>query len=110
MTHAGTAPDTIVLIHGFWVTPRSWEDWVAHYERKGYRVVVPGYPGFEVEVEALNADPAPVEALTIPAIVVPPRGGRRRRWTPRRSSSGTPRAGRSPRSSWTTDSAPPGWR
>jgi hypothetical protein len=29
-------PDTIVLIHGFWVTPRSWEDWVAHYEAKGY--------------------------------------------------------------------------
>jgi hypothetical protein len=20
-----TAPDTIVLVHGFWVTPRSWE-------------------------------------------------------------------------------------
>jgi pimeloyl-ACP methyl ester carboxylesterase len=69
MTHAGTAPDTIVLIHGFWVTPRSWEDWKARYERQGYRVIVPGYPGFEVEVEALNADPAPIEALTVPAIV-----------------------------------------
>ena len=22
------APDTIVLIHGFWVTPRSWEHWI----------------------------------------------------------------------------------
>jgi hypothetical protein len=22
------APDTIVLVHGFWVTPRSWERWV----------------------------------------------------------------------------------
>ena len=22
----------IVLVHGFWVTPRSWEDWIAHYE------------------------------------------------------------------------------
>jgi pimeloyl-ACP methyl ester carboxylesterase len=64
-----TAPDTIVLIHGFWVTPRSWEDWAAHYEGKGFRVIAPAYPGFEVEVEALNADPAPVQALTIPAIV-----------------------------------------
>src|SRR4029077_20024167 len=27
------------------------------------------YPGFEVEVEALNADPAPVEALTVPPII-----------------------------------------
>src|SRR5688572_4180878 len=54
MTTNGTAPDTIVLIHGFWVTPRSWENWIAHYERQGYRVLAPGYPGFEVEVEALR--------------------------------------------------------
>jgi pimeloyl-ACP methyl ester carboxylesterase len=64
-----TAPDTIVLVHGFWVTPRSWEDWIAHYERRGFRVVAPAYPGFEVEVEALNADPSPVQQVTIPAIV-----------------------------------------
>lgn len=67
MTHA--APDTIVLIHGFWVTPRSWERWVERYESQGYRVLAPAYPGFEVEVEALNEDPSPVEAVTIPAIV-----------------------------------------
>jgi hypothetical protein len=29
MGGAMTAPDTIVLIHGFWVAPRSWEDWAA---------------------------------------------------------------------------------
>jgi pimeloyl-ACP methyl ester carboxylesterase len=62
-------PDTIVLIHGFWVTPRSWEDWKAHYEQQGYRVLTPGYPGFEVEVEALNADPTPIENLTVSAVV-----------------------------------------
>lgn len=63
------SPDTIVLIHGFWVTPRSWENWITHYEQRGYRVLAPAYPGFEVEVEALNADPAPVEVVTLPAIV-----------------------------------------
>ena len=63
------APDTIVLIHGLWVTPRSWEKWVERYEGKGYRVLAPAYPGFEVEVEALNEDPSPIEALTIPAVV-----------------------------------------
>jgi pimeloyl-ACP methyl ester carboxylesterase len=63
------SPDTIVLIHGFWVTPRSWEDWIAHFEKRGYTVLAPAYPGFEAEVESLNADPAPVEAVTIPAIV-----------------------------------------
>ena len=60
------APDTIVLVHGFWVTPRSWEDWITHYEDRGFTVLAPGYPGFEVEVEALNADPSPIEALTCP--------------------------------------------
>jgi pimeloyl-ACP methyl ester carboxylesterase len=64
-----SAPDTIVLIHGFWVTPRSWEQWIPYYEAKGFRVLAPAYPGFEVEVEALNADPSPVEALTVPAII-----------------------------------------
>ena len=38
-------PDTIVLIHGFWVTPRSWEDWAARYESKGFRRAHPGLSG-----------------------------------------------------------------
>ena len=63
------APDTIVLVHGLWVTPRSWEHWIEHYEGKGYRVIAPAYPGLEVEVEALNEDPSPIEALTIPGVV-----------------------------------------
>jgi pimeloyl-ACP methyl ester carboxylesterase len=69
MNSDSTRPDTIVLIHGFWVTPRSWENWIARYEARGYRVLAPAYPGFEVEVEALNADPSPIEALTVPAVV-----------------------------------------
>ena len=62
-------PDTVVLIHGFWVTPRSWEEWIAHYEAKGFTVLAPAYPGFEVEVEALNADPTPIEQVTVPQIM-----------------------------------------
>ena len=69
MSTDSAKPDTIVLIHGFWVTPRSWEHWITHYEARGYRVLAPGYPGFEVEVEALNADSSPIEALTVPLIV-----------------------------------------
>ena len=69
MTAAPTTPDTIVLIHGFWVTPRSWEGWIERYEARGYRVIAPAYPGFEVEVEALNADPSPIETQTIPGII-----------------------------------------
>ena len=66
---SATAPSTIVLIHGFWVTPRSWEEWKAYYEAKGFRVLTPAYPGFEVEVEALNADPAPIAETTLPKVV-----------------------------------------
>ena len=69
MDAPATAPDTIVLIHGFWVTPRSWEQWIAHYEARGFTVLAPAYPGFEVEVEALNTDPTPIEELTVPAIL-----------------------------------------
>jgi pimeloyl-ACP methyl ester carboxylesterase len=47
----------IVLIHGLWMTPRSWEHWKERYERHGYEVLTPAYPGFEVEVEALREDP-----------------------------------------------------
>jgi len=64
-----SAPDTIVLVHGFWVTPRSWEHWITHYEAKGYTVLAPAYPGFDVEVEALNADPTPIEQVTVPQII-----------------------------------------
>jgi pimeloyl-ACP methyl ester carboxylesterase len=63
------APDTVVLIHGLWMTPRSWEHWVPHYEVQGFRVLTPAYPGFEVEVEALRADPSPIEAVTVPETV-----------------------------------------
>jgi pimeloyl-ACP methyl ester carboxylesterase len=69
MSTEATGPDTIVLVHGFWVTPRSWEHWIDHYERRGYRVLAPAYPGFEVEVEALRHDPSPIEAVTVPAII-----------------------------------------
>src|SRR6201989_2765402 len=70
MTPATSTPDTIVLIHGFWMTPRSWEHWIERYEGRGYRVLAPAYPGLEVEVEALRADPPPSGALP-----TPPTGG-----------------------------------
>jgi pimeloyl-ACP methyl ester carboxylesterase len=69
MSSEPSTPDTIVLIHGFWVTPRSWEHWISRYEAAGYRVLAPAYPGFEVEVEALNADSSPIEALKVPELL-----------------------------------------
>jgi hypothetical protein len=53
---AGT--NTVVLIHGLWMTPLSWEHWVARYEQRGLKVITPGYPGIEpgtAGVEALQS-------------------------------------------------------
>ena len=69
MAAPSKGPGTIMLVHGFWVTPRSWEHWITRYEAQGYRVLAPAYPGLEVEVEAVNRDPSPVERLTVPAIM-----------------------------------------
>jgi pimeloyl-ACP methyl ester carboxylesterase len=63
------SPDTIILVHGLWMTARSWEKWAKRYESRGYRVLTLAYPGFEVEVEALRADPSPIERVTIPETV-----------------------------------------
>jgi pimeloyl-ACP methyl ester carboxylesterase len=62
-------PDTIVLVHGLWLTPRSWEHWKERYESRGYRVLAPAWPGMEVEVEALNTDPSPIAGLTVDKVV-----------------------------------------
>jgi pimeloyl-ACP methyl ester carboxylesterase len=62
-------PDTIVLIHGLWMTPRSWEGWIERYRSRGYEVLAPAWPGMEVEVEALNADPSPIAELDVEKIV-----------------------------------------
>lgn len=64
-----SSPDTIVLIHGLWVTPRSWEEWKAHFEAKGFTVITPAYPGFEIEVEALRENPDVIANLTVPETV-----------------------------------------
>jgi pimeloyl-ACP methyl ester carboxylesterase len=51
------------------MTPRSWELWIPYYENRGFRVLAPAYPGLEVEVEALRADPSPIAALRVPETV-----------------------------------------
>lgn len=59
----------IVLIHGLWMTPRSWENWITRYEERGHEVLAPTWPGMEAEVESLNRDPAPIAKLDIAQIV-----------------------------------------
>jgi alpha-beta hydrolase superfamily lysophospholipase len=62
-------PDTIVLIHGLWMTPLSWEHWIERYRARGYHVLAPAWPGMDVDVEQLRADPSTIEHLGVAEIV-----------------------------------------
>lgn len=44
----------IVLIHGLWMTPLSWEKWVDRYTQNGHLVIAPSWPGFEGGVEQVR--------------------------------------------------------
>ncbi|TMM17124.1 MAG: alpha/beta hydrolase [Actinobacteria bacterium] len=64
-----TSPDTIVLIHGLWMTPLSWEHWIDRYSARGYRVLAPAWPGMDVDIEQLRADTSAIDHLGIEEIV-----------------------------------------
>ena len=65
----GSAQPTIVLIHGLWLTPRSWEGWIDRYSKAGYNVIAPSWPGLEGEVEAIRKDPSPLKRLKLSTVV-----------------------------------------
>jgi pimeloyl-ACP methyl ester carboxylesterase len=60
---------TVVLIHGLWLTPRSWEGWIDRYQKAGYNVIAPSWPGLEGEVEAIRKDPSPLKRLKLKTVV-----------------------------------------
>ncbi|MFC4022131.1 alpha/beta hydrolase [Micromonospora sp. GCM10011542] len=60
--------DTVVLIHGLWMTSRSWEGWADRYAARGLRVLTPAWPGMDREVEQLRDDPAPIAGQSIAGI------------------------------------------
>ena len=59
----------IVFIHGAWVTPLCWEPFRGHFTGLGYDCIAPAWPGKERTVEAIRADPSPLEGLGIGEIV-----------------------------------------
>ena len=61
--------ETIVLIHGMWMTPLSWEHWVNHYTDRGHRVLAPAWPGLDKEPEELRRDPSPLRGIDVTAVV-----------------------------------------
>jgi len=66
---SGEGPDTIVLIHGLWMSPLSWEHWAARFESRGFTVLAPAWPGMEGDVEQLRADTSAIDELGIGEIL-----------------------------------------
>ena len=64
----GADSQTIVLIHGMWMTPRSWDNWVDHYADRGYRAIAPGWPGVK-DPEETRRDPSALKGLGIKTVV-----------------------------------------
>jgi alpha-beta hydrolase superfamily lysophospholipase len=67
-TDAASNADTIVLIHGLWLTPLCWEKWVDHYQSKGFNVLAPSWPGMEGEIEQVRHNTTPYERIGIKEI------------------------------------------
>jgi pimeloyl-ACP methyl ester carboxylesterase len=63
------ASNNIVLVHGLWMTPLSFEYWAHHYGERGYRVHVPGWPGMDHDIRRLRRSPESFASLGIRQIV-----------------------------------------
>ncbi|HUJ70939.1 MAG TPA: alpha/beta hydrolase [Verrucomicrobiae bacterium] len=59
----------VVLIHGLWMTARSWENWVTRYTGHGYHVIAKSWPGMDVDIDELRRHPSPIATLGITEIV-----------------------------------------
>lgn len=61
--------NNIVLIHGLWLTPLSFEYWAHHYTERGYGVYAPSWPGMERDIRALRRQPEAYAEVGIRKIV-----------------------------------------
>ncbi len=64
-------PTTIVFIHGMYMTPLCWRDWIGHFQTRGYECQAPAWPGRDrpvAELRARHPDPE-LAALTLSGVV-----------------------------------------
>lgn len=60
----------IVLIHGLWLTPLSWDNWIKRFNDRGYNVIAPAWPGLEERtIEDIRKDPTLLRGLGVEEIV-----------------------------------------
>src|SRR3954463_956255 len=47
----------VVLVHGLWLLPSSWDRWAEVFEAAGYTALTPGWPDDPETVQEAKADP-----------------------------------------------------
>jgi pimeloyl-ACP methyl ester carboxylesterase len=64
-----TAKTPIVLIHGLWMTPTSWDTWAERFRTQGHEVIVPGWPGIDDRTVAdIRRDPSALKGIGLKQI------------------------------------------
>lgn len=59
----------IVLIHGLWMTPKSWDTWADRFRAAGHDVIVPGWPGIDDRTVAdIRNNPAALKGVGLKQI------------------------------------------
>ncbi len=59
----------LMLIHGAWLSARSWENFADYFEKRGFAVSAPEWPRKEGDVEELRAEAEQLRGLGIEEIV-----------------------------------------
>ena len=63
---SGNTP--VVFIHGLWVLPSSWANWVGFFEEAGYAALTPDWPDDPATVEEARANPEVLAKKTLKQI------------------------------------------
>jgi pimeloyl-ACP methyl ester carboxylesterase len=59
----------LMLIHGAWLSSRSWENFAGYFEKRGFAVSAPEWPRKHGDVEELRAEADELEGLGLAEIV-----------------------------------------
>ncbi|WP_341955771.1 alpha/beta fold hydrolase [Microbacterium sp. LWH13-1.2] len=66
---SSTEKTPIVLIHGLWMTPASWNTWAERFRAQGHEVIVPGWPGIDDRsVDDIRRDPSALKGIGLKQI------------------------------------------
>jgi alpha-beta hydrolase superfamily lysophospholipase len=68
-SHAGNGPLPLMLIHGAWLSARSWEHFADYFGKRGFEVSTPEWPRKEGDVEELRDEAEKLKGLGIEEVV-----------------------------------------